>query len=280
MVEGKFLKRAAILLFGNDPKKFYISAIIRIGKFLSDTNVISTDEINGNLFEQAENALEILKIKYLVSKFRYEGIYRKEDLEYPEKALREAIINSIIHKDYLGPHIQLRVDPDKLSLWNEGTLSKDLKIEDLKKVHKSSPRNKIIAEVFFKAGLIENWGRGTVDITNYCKAAGLPEPEFVEEQGGFTVNFYKDIYNEENLIKMGLSERQMNAVKFVKEKSKISNLEFRSLNQVSKPTATRDLEDLAAKNIFKRVGITGKGTYYKLKNFNGLTKGSKGSKGS
>jgi len=55
------------------------------------------------------------------------------------------------------------------------------------------------------------------------------------------------------------------AVKFVKEKSKISNLEFRSLNQVSKPTATRDLEDLAAKNIFERVGITGKGTYYKLK---------------
>ena len=54
-------------------------------------------------------------------------------------------------------------------------------------------------------------------------------------------------------------------------------MEFRSLNQVSKPTATRDLEDLAAKNIFKRVGITGKGTYYKLKNFNGLTKGSKGS---
>ena len=191
--------------------------------------------------------------------------------------MREAIINSIIHKDYLGPHIQLRVDTDKLSLWNEGTLSKDLKIEDLKKVHKSSPRNKIIAEVFFKAGLIENWGRGTVDIIDCCKAAGLPEPEFIEEQGGFTVNFYKDIYNEENLKRLGFSDRQIKAVKFVKEKSKISNLEFRSLNQVSKPTATRDLEDLAAKNIFKRVGITGKGTYYKLKNFNGLTKGSKGS---
>lgn len=277
LIEGKFLKRAAILLFGNNPKKFYISAIIRIGKFLSDTNVISTDEINGNLFEQSENALEILKTKYLVSKFRYEGIYRKEDLEYPEEALKEAIINSIIHKDYLGPHIQLRVDLDKLSLWNAGTLSKDLKIEDLKKVHKSSPRNKIIAEVFFKAGLIENWGRGTVDIIRYCKAAGLPEPEFIEEQGGFTVNFYKDIYNEENLRKMGLSERQINAVKYVKENNKTTNLGFQNLNQVSKPTATRDLEDLVFKNIFERIGNTGKGTHYKLKNINGLKGLIKGS---
>lgn len=266
LVEGKFLKRAAILLFGNDPKKFYISAIIRIGKFLSDTNVISTDEINGNLFEQAENALEILKTKYLVSKFRYEGIYRKEDLEYPEEALREAIINSIIHKDYLGPHIQLRVDLDKLSLWNAGTLSKDLRIEDLKKVHKSSPRNKIIAEVFFKAGLIENWGRGTVDITDYCKAAGLPEPEFIEEQGGFTVNFYKDIYNEENLRKMGLSERQINAVKYVKEKGRINNLDYQKLNSISRQSATRDLSELTEKLIFEQIGKVGQGTYYSLKN--------------
>lgn len=266
LIEGKLLKRAAILLFGNDPKKFYISAIIRIGKFLSDTNVISTDEINGNLFEQAENALEILKTKYLVSKFRYEGIYRKEDLEYPEEALREAIINSIIHKDYLGPHIQLRVDPDKLSLWNAGTLSKDLKIEDLKKVHKSSPRNKIIAEVFFKAGLIENWGRGTVDITNYCKAAGLPEPEFVEEQGGFTVNFYKDIYNEENLKRLGFSDRQIKAVKFVKEKGRINNLDYQKLNSISRQSATRDLSELTGKLIFEQIGKVGQGTYYSLKN--------------
>jgi len=209
--------------------------------------------------------LEILKTKYLVSKFRYEGIYRKEDLEYPEEALREAIINSIIHKDYLGPHIQLRVGLDKLSLWNAGTLSKDLRIEDLKKVHKSSPRNKIIAEVFFKAGLIENWGRGTVDIIDCSKAAGLPEPEFIEEQGGFTVNFYKDIYNEENLRKMGLSERQINAVKYVKEKGRINNLDYQKLNSISRQSATRDLSELTGKLIFKQTGKVGQGTYYSLK---------------
>jgi ATP-dependent DNA helicase RecG len=53
-----------------------------------------------------------------------------------------------------------------------------MKIDDLKKSHASKPRNELIADVFFKAGLIETWGRGTVKIIEECKKAGLPEPEF------------------------------------------------------------------------------------------------------
>ena len=191
LLEKGKLRRAAVLLFGKNPKKFYITAYIKIGKFVSATDLISTDDIEGNLFDQVDKAIEMLRVKYLLSNITYEGIYRKDNMEYPEEALREAIINAVIHRNYMGAHTQLRIDPDSLNLWNEGGLPPGIAVADLKKWHLSRPRNELLADVFFKAGMIEAWGRGTVKIVDECKKAGLPEPEFREEFGGLSVNFRK-----------------------------------------------------------------------------------------
>jgi ATP-dependent DNA helicase RecG len=191
LLEKGKLRRAAVLLFGKNPKKFHITAYIKIGKFISATDLISTDDIEGNLFDQVDKAIEMLRVKYLLSNITYEGIYRKDNMEYPEEALREAIINAVIHRNYMGAHTQLRIDPDSLNLWNEGTLPPDIKVDDLKKWHLSRPRNELLADVFFKAGMIEAWGRGTIKIVDECKKAGLPEPDFREEFGGLSVRFRK-----------------------------------------------------------------------------------------
>ena len=191
LLEKGKLRRAAVLLFGKNPKKFYITAYIKIGKFVSATDLISTDDIEGNLFDQVDKAIEMLRVKYLLSNITYEGIYRKDNMEYPEEALREAIINAVIHRNYMGAHTQLRIDPESLNLWNEGGLPPDIGVADLKKWHLSRPRNELLADVFFKAGMIEAWGRGTVKIVDECKKAGLPEPEFREEFGGLSVHFRK-----------------------------------------------------------------------------------------
>ena len=257
LIENGKLKRAAILLFGKNPRRFYTSAFIKVGKFLTDTDIVASDDVEGNLFEQVEKSIELLRAKYLISEIRFEGIYRKEELEYPEEALREAIINAVIHRDYIGAHTQLKMYPDKLLLWNEGPLPKDIKIADLKKSHPSRPRNELLADVFFKAGLIETWGRGTIKITNECIKAGLPEPEFKEEFGGFSVCFYKDIYSEGVLRKMGLNERQARAVIYVKEKGNVTNRDYQKEFSVSRQTATRDLTELVEKKLFKLQG-TGK----------------------
>lgn len=262
LLENGKLKRAAILLFGKNPKRFYTGAFIKVGKFLTDTDIVSSDDVEGNLFEQVEKAIELLRAKYLISEIRFEGIYRKEELEYPEEALREAIINAVIHKDYIGAHTQLKIYPDRLILWNEGTLPKDIKIADLKKSHPSRPRNELLADVFFKAWLIETWGRGTIKITNECKKAGLPEPEFKEEFGGFSVCFYKDVYTEEKLKKMGLNERQIKAVIYVKEKGRITNRDYQELNKCSRNTVTNDLRKLIQKGIIKESGKKGAGAFY------------------
>jgi ATP-dependent DNA helicase RecG len=199
LLEKGKLRRAAVLLFGKNPKKFHITAYIKIGKFVSATDLISTDDIEGNLFDQVDKAIDMLRVKYLLSNITYEGIYRKDNMEYPEEALREAIINAVIHRNYMGAHTQLRIDPDSLNLWNEGGLPPGINVSDLKKWHLSRPRNELLADVFFKAGMIEAWGRGTVKIVDECKKAGLPEPEFREEFGGLSVHFIKADKSQEKV---------------------------------------------------------------------------------
>jgi ATP-dependent DNA helicase RecG len=94
LIENQHLKRAAIMLFGKEVERFYSHACVKIGRFLTDTDIQTTDIVKGNLFQQLENALEILRTKYLLSKIKYDGIHRRDILEYPYEALREAIINA------------------------------------------------------------------------------------------------------------------------------------------------------------------------------------------
>ena len=215
LLEKGKLRRAAVLLFGKNPKKFYITAYIKIGKFVSATDLISTDDVEGNLFDQVDKAIEMLRVKYLLSSITYEGIYRKDNMEYPEEALREAIINAVIHRNYMGAHTQLRIDPDSLNLWNEGGLPPGIEVTDLKKWHLSRPRNELLADVFFKAGMIEAWGRGTVKIVDECKKAGLPEPEFKEEFGGLSVHFRKADKAQEAQVEA--QEAQVDLLKWQRE---------------------------------------------------------------
>ena len=266
LLSNNKLKRAAILLFGNEPQKFHRQAVVRIGKFLSETEIQTTDIVRGNLFTQLEKILEILKTKYLVSNISYEGIHRRDILEYPYVALREAIINALIHRDYSGnSQTQIRIYSDKLIIMNEGKLPPEVPVEKLKTNHLSVPRNTLLAEIFYYAGFIESWGHGTIKIVDNCIEQGLPEPDFTEENGVMTVTFYKDKWNQKNLGKLGLNERQIKAVMYVKEKGKITNTEYQILCKLKKRQTTDDLKYLEKKNIFIRIGSTGKGTYYRLK---------------
>ena len=122
----------------------------------------------------------------------------------------------------------------------------------------------IIADVCFKGGYIETWGTGTLKIIDACKYASLPEPEIKEANGGILVTLFKDRFTEERLQKLGLNERQIKAVIYVKEKGRIANKEYISLFNVSRITATRDLNGLVDSKIFKSSKIKGAGSFYEL----------------
>lgn len=263
-IKGNLL-RAGILLFGLNPQKYYPGSFVKIGKFSNDEVLIDSIEIRGNLFDQAVAVMDALKTKYLSSSVHIEGLFRNVNLEYPESALREAIINAIAHKDYAGSHIQIKVYPDKLTFWNPGELPRDLTIQALRKKHPSRPRNERIAEMFHYTGLIESWGTGTMKMITECKNAGLPEPIFEEINGGISVVFSKDIYTQEYLDKNNVNERQVSAINYLKEHKDLTNAKYQELTKAPKRTVSRDLSELVEKAILERIGTTGKGTVYRLR---------------
>jgi ATP-dependent DNA helicase RecG len=163
----------------------------------------------------------------------------------------------------MGAHTQLRMYDKKLFLWNHGTLPEGITLAELTETHSSFPRNPALAEACFKGGYIDAWGSGTVKIIDACKAAGLPEPTMEEKWGGFIVTLFKDRFSEEQLQQLELNERQIKAVLYVKEKGKITNGEYQTLNEISERTASRELEELMKLSVFKRIGDK-KATLYKL----------------
>jgi len=264
LTEGKVLKRAAILLFGKNPQAYYYESYLKIGLFASDAELLSDDQIKGNLFQQVDGSLEVLRLKYLVPKIYYDGVIRKEKAEYPETALREAIINALIHRDYAGTVLQISVYDDKMILWNEGGLPPTLSVEDLQRKHPSRPRNQLLSDVFYKAGLIESWGRGTIAILQDCEAAGLPTPQFREAFGGLEVTFYKDSLTEEKLAQLPLNDRQRTAIQYLKDRSRITNKDYQRINHCSRNTASNDLKVLIDLGMVRQAGRRGAGSFYVL----------------
>jgi len=160
----------------------------------------------------------------------------------------------------------MRVYDNRINLWNEGGLPEGITLQALKIEHTSKPRNLLIAEVCFKGGLIDAWGRGTITIIDECKAARLPEPELTERDGGFLVTLFKDRFSEEQLQQLGLNERQIKAVLYVKEKGKITNGEYQKINEVSRQMATNELHNLTNEfNLLINKGY-GAGSYFELVN--------------
>ena len=175
--DNKFLKRAAILLFHPDPGQFFTAASIKIGYFESQNEVLFHDEVRGNLFTQARKSMDLLMTKYLKAVISYEGIQRIETYPVPLVALKEALLNAIVHRDYAVPaQIQIRVYQDRLHIWNPGELPEDWSVEKLLDQHSSRPYNPDIANAFFQAGEIESWGRGVERIFEWCRKETVPEP--------------------------------------------------------------------------------------------------------
>ena len=161
LTEGSYLKRATVLLFHPDPRRFMTGAFMKIGFFRSPSDLVYHDEIDGDLFSQARQSLDLLLTKYLKAAITYEGIQRIERFPVPHSALREAVLNALLHRDYaVGAPIQIRVYDDRLVLWNPAVLPEGWTSATLRSRHVSHPFNPQVANVFFRAGEIEAWGRG------------------------------------------------------------------------------------------------------------------------
>lgn len=244
LVEGSKVKRAAIVLFGKDPNRFYPNMVVKIGRFGADGADLKFQEvIEGNLMHLLEEVQVQLNYKFLTRPVDFAGLQRIEKGEYPVAALREMLLNALVHRSYMGAPVQIRVFDHKLSIWNEGGLPQGLSLEDLKEEHNSRPRNPKIAEACFKAGYIDAWGRGTIKIINSCKEAGLPEPEIIEKDGGIQITIFN---NHETGSSEGIREEfGKNSERIRKEFGKEIAATFLLISENPTITANQIAEKLA-----------------------------------
>lgn len=258
MEEGN-LTYAAVLLFGENPQMFNPQMEVRCARFKGKETLsfIDMKVLRGNVIEQIDDA-EKFVMNHIRLEAEIKGFKRKERWEYPLSAVREAITNAVCHRDYFSTaNVHVSVFDDRLEVWNPGGLPPELTIEDLKKPHKSIPRNPLIANALFLIKYIERWGTGTQRIIWDTVAHGLPEPEFNEISGGFEVVFRKAeaVFEE-------LNERQKKAWEYLREKGTVTRSEYAEICGCSIRTASRDLENMLHKGLLKREG-KGKMSYYK-----------------
>lgn len=206
-----------------------------------------------------------LNYKFLTRPVDFVGMQRVEKDEYPLDALREMLLNALVHRTYMGAPIQMRVYDDRLSIWNEGGLPFGLSIEELKGEHNSRPRNPKIAKACFMAGYIDAWGRGTLKIYNSCKEHGLPEPDIKEKDGGFMVALYKTAKDNGKGGPMGgpiggpieeLTDRQKEVLHLIKENNRLTKRRLAEKLSINISAAQGHLETLKEKRIIERIGGT------------------------
>lgn len=263
LIENGFLKRAAILLFHPNPEKFVQGAFIKIGYFRTDDDLAFQDEIHGSLMEQIEKAEDILRTKYFVYTIEYEGISRIEKPPFPEKAIREALLNAIAHKDYSDPNpIQISVYADHIIFWNPGQLPDNWTVETLKIKHASKPFNPSIANALFRCGDIEAWGRGTLKMINDAILNKSLPPEFQTTSNEISITFFKDI--KKAVLAKGINPDLAIILEYIIENGQVNNTMVQKILKVSKATATRYL-NLLEPIFLSRIGETGVGTTYILK---------------
>ena len=247
ITEDYRLRNAAILLFGKRPQHFFISARFRIGRFIADdTDLVRQDVIEGNILQMADEVMWKMRTDYLTAPIHYEGMQRIETLEIPEAALREIVYNALIHRDYLGADTQMKVYNDHIWCWNEGELPPGFNTEQTLTEHISKPRNRLIANVFFKAGFVESWGRGISMVCRAFKEAGLSYPSFESAWGGTLVVIPRPNTGAPQNAPQKLTERQYLILDFASRNPQMSKRRMAESLGVSYDVLKRELSSMSS----------------------------------
>jgi ATP-dependent DNA helicase RecG len=268
LVQGDGITNGAILLFGKNTSQFIQQSEVKC-ILLPTTDFKkpyeSFQSYSGNLFEQAEKTVTFILENIKKSLSMGSGNITAEiNYEVPKEAIREVVVNAIVHRNYSVPSIiQVRVYPDRIEIWNPGKLPLQLRIEDLKRPHPSIPNNPLIFKQFYRVGFVEDVGGGTIDVVELCKKSGLPDPEFKQEMGYFIVGIKRSKISDDVLEKSRLSERQIKLIRYLEKQGKVTRVEYENMFSVSPRTASRELEEMCKKTFIEKKG-RGPSVYYTL----------------
>lgn len=181
-----------IILFGKERDKYFPDAWIQAGRFQGIDKTLITDnaEFKDYPIDAIPRILGFVE-KHAMQSIHIDGTRHHRVWNIPLKAVREAVINAVVHADYSqrGSPIRVAIFDDRIEVDNPGLLRFGLTITDIKQGI-SKLRNPIIGRIFHAVGLIERWGSGIPRIISTCLEGGFPEPDFEEIATHFRVTIY------------------------------------------------------------------------------------------
>lgn len=195
LLDGDRVTNAAVLLFGKDPQRFLSASGIRCTHFHGAEPVepmLSSQMYKGSAFDLFSQAVNFVlgRIDRHVGT-RAESVRAPRTYELPVEVVEEAIINAMAHRDYAhGGNVLVTLFADRLEVWNPGQLAPESTLEQLRTGHGSVPANRLLAKTLYLAEYMETMGVGTLSMLKQCSAAGLPEPEFSDDNG-FAVTIWR-----------------------------------------------------------------------------------------
>lgn len=265
---------AGLMLFSDYPQQWIPQASVVFAKFVGRTprgenglaGYVRREELTGPLPRLIESAWNLVWSEMAVGGV-IKGLEREDTFEYPQFAVREAIVNAVCHRDYRlkGRRIEIRMYSDRLEVISPGGLPGFITIENIKDEHFS--RNPRIVNGLFQWGYIEELGLGIDRMMEVMEQGGRKPPDFDARPYSFAVTLYNERLKQQPQPEWARSTnyRQTRALQYIKENGQITNRDFRELCPgVSAETLRLDLADLVEKGVLLKVGSK-KGTHYILK---------------
>lgn len=264
LIQKDHLLNAAIVLFGIEFLPDYPQCVLRMARFkgTEKNEFIDNQQIHGNAFMLLDSAMMFVSRHLpIASRILPDRLQRIDESLFPLEAIREALVNAVCHRDYAipGGSIDLAIYDNCMEIVSYGKLPDDLNIADLKKRHRSFPRNPIIANVLYRCGYIEQWGRGIQKIIDLCLVAGHPEPEFLETGNTFSVRFFAKMLSDDKKILINNPiERQQGILEIISKSKQISFKDIiKKIHYVAAERTIRD--DLNALKKQKKIILQGRG---------------------
>ena len=265
--------RAGILLAGRGDLFEYARIKCAMFKGTDMNEFIDQKEFGGYLYTQVEGAMNFAKT-YIAKSGIIKELQRKDQYEVPLIAIRESLVNAVVHRDYSisGSDTKFAIFDDRIEITSPGLLPKSLDISDIV-AGRSEIRNKIIARFFKEIGFIEQWGTGIRKIISSCENYGLKTPKFIETGLFFKVVIFRKKKSGDkiaisgdkvavNNIRSNINPSE-NIINYLKKKRLITNQIAREITGLSSSGVRRIFSNLAKNHLISSHGKA-KGRYYTL----------------
>ena len=265
--DKKHLNNAGRYLFSDDEP-----IELKMGVFATDqkNTLIDINPVRGNIFQLMKEAENYIK-KNIHWSVDINGLHRNEIPEIPIEALREIIVNSFAHADYLGwSKNEIDIHPGRVAIYNPGAFPNEFVPEDFVERDISSKiRNEIICDVLYKCRAVETWGTGLKKTYNLCKEASV-KVGYQKEIDGFWFFFFRNsaIVGTNNVTKVGtninennLTELELIVLSEIKKENAVSRQKLSEITGRSVRSIQRTLDSLKEKGILQRIGSTRYGNW-------------------